>query len=48
MFLVTEEQDPTCSCLNPSILFISKAHGLKARGISCYLVQYWSEVESTN
>ena len=34
MFLVVEEQDSTCSRLNPLLLFISKRHGLKARDIS--------------
>ena len=33
MFLVDEEQDSTCSRLNPSLLFISKGHGLKAYGM---------------
>ena len=28
MFLVVEEQDSISSCLNLSLLFISKAHGL--------------------
>ena len=34
MFLAVEEQDSTCSRLNPLLLFISKRHGLKARDIS--------------
>ena len=28
MSLLVEEQDYTCSCLNPSLLFIYKAHGM--------------------
>ena len=32
MFLVVEEQDSTCSRLNPSLLFISKGRDLKAKG----------------
>ena len=27
MFLLVEEQDSTCSCLNSPLLFHSKAHG---------------------
>ena len=34
MFLVVEEQDSTCSRLNPSLLFISKGRDLKAQGMS--------------
>ena len=35
MFLVAEEEDSRCSCLNSPLLFISKGHGLKVHGISC-------------
>ena len=28
MFLVVEEQDFSCSCLNPPLLFIAKANGM--------------------
>ena len=35
MFLVAEEENSRCSCLNP-LLFISKGHGLKAHDISYY------------
>ena len=28
IFLVVERQDSTCPCLNPPLLFISKAHGV--------------------
>ena len=28
IFLAIEEQAPTCSCLNPPLLFISNAHGI--------------------
>ena len=34
MFLVVEGQDSTCSCLNPALLFNSKANGMKAHGMS--------------
>ena len=34
IFLVVEEPDCTCSRLNPLLMFISKAPGLKAHGIS--------------
>ena len=34
MLLVVEEQNSTCSRLHPPLLFISKAHGLKAHGMS--------------
>ena len=34
MFLVVEGQDSRCSCLNPPLLCISKAHGMKAHGMS--------------
>ena len=42
MFLVTEEENSRCSrfnpplLFNPSLLFISKGHGLKAHAISYY------------
>ena len=35
LFLVVEEQDSTSSRINPLLLFIFKAHGLKAQTISC-------------
>ena len=35
IFLMIEEQDSKCSCLNLPLLFISKGHRLKALGISC-------------
>ena len=34
MFLVVDDQDSTRSRLNPSIMFISKGHGLKTHGMS--------------
>ena len=34
VFLVAEEQDSTCSRLNPTLLTNSKIHGLKAHGLS--------------
>ena len=35
MLLVIERHYSTCSHLNPSLLLISKVHGLKAPGMSC-------------
>ena len=34
MFLVAEEKDSRCSCLYPSLMFISKGQQLKAYSIS--------------
>ena len=34
MFLLVEEQDSTCPLLNPSVLLIAKAHGVKRYQIS--------------
>ena len=34
MFLVAKEENSRCSRFNPPLLFISKGHGLKVRGIS--------------
>ena len=33
-FLVVEEHNSTCPTFNPSLLFISKGHGLRAHDIS--------------
>ena len=35
MFLEVEEQDSKYPLLNPSLLFMSKGHGLKAHDILC-------------
>ena len=36
MILVAEKEHSRCSRFNLPLLFISKGHGLKARGISYY------------
>ena len=36
MFLVAEEETSKCFRFNPPLLFVSKGHELKARGISYY------------
>ena len=41
-FLVVEEHNSTCPTFNPSLLFISKGHGLKAHDISFLKMQHWS------
>ena len=33
MLLVVAEQDSSCFCVNPPLWFISKAHGMKTRGM---------------
>ena len=34
IFLLVEGQDSTCFRLNPPLLFISEAHGMKAHSLS--------------
>ena len=41
MFLTVEWRDSICPCLNWPLLFISKAHGIKAYGILYWLVWFW-------
>ena len=38
MFLLVEEEDSTCSRLNPALLFIPKGHGLKAHDMSVIII----------
>ena len=38
MFLLVEEEDSTCSRLNPALLFIPKGHSLKARNMSVIII----------